>query len=416
VPALATHAIDFRTASYAGENTTAGPSGNADGGPQTADRTREGHFDVFEMGEVTGNQHGSADAIAAGDCAAIASAWSGGGYWRADAGADLTPPAGGVYGAEYVIDVARGTMFGVDALAIDGFRSAILHTAPGAVAPDLDSASAQANGRYAAQVAVDGALRTLEYADPVDAVSALFMATTLEGSYARSPALGARTDWIVTAPTKRWYVDPARVGDLAKAPFETSFVHSYTSGQMTSGGVVTERWASSYPYACTTVGAVGHARDGSAVPLAAVNSGGGADAAGRAANPALTPCLETSVLTFETSAGAGDIELPVSATGSRLTNATDPGAHVSRNFSGIELLPEAGSVSIDLAHDMTGAAVPSRALAAAANGDVLAGLPVLAFATTTWVNGNAAGVLANYGASAAVRSRVACTNAGGPCR
>jgi hypothetical protein len=60
--------------------------------------------------------------------------------------------------------------------------------------------------------------------------------------------------------------------------------------------------------------------------------------------------------------------------------------------------------------------VPSRALAAAANGDVLAGLPVLAFATTTWVNGNAAGVLANYGASAAVRSRVACTNAGGPCR
>ncbi|HEU4662907.1 MAG TPA: hypothetical protein VFS55_02625, partial [Dokdonella sp.] len=361
--------------------------------------------------------HGSADAVAAGDCAAIAAAWSPGGYWNENAAVDLAPPAGGLYGVEYVVDVARGTMFGVDAVAIDRFRSAPLHTAPGDAAPDLDSASAAADARYAALVVVDGAPRTLEYADPVDAVSALFMTSSLEGNYTRNPSIGARTDWIVTAPTKRWYVDPALAGGSAKAPFEVGFVQPYTSGQMSSNGVVTERWASAYPYACATVGAVGYGHDGIAVPLAAANSGGAVDGVGRAANPALTPCLETSVLTFATAADPAGIDLPLSATGSRLTNATDPGAHVSRNFTGIERLPSAGNLSLDLAHDMTGAPVPSRALAAASNGDVLSGLPVVAFAATTFVNAHVAdGVLANYAASAGVRSRVACVNAGGSCR
>jgi hypothetical protein len=419
IPAFSAHAIDFSDASYAGENTATGRTGNADGGPETADRTREGHFDVFEMGEVTGNAHGSADAIAAANCGAIAAAWSSGGYWSTDPDADLSPPAGGLYGIEYVVDVARGTMFGVDAVAIDGFRSTPLHTAPGDDAPDLDSASAEADGRYAALVVADGAPRTLEYADPVDAVSALFMAGSLEGNFTRSPSIGAETDWIVTAPTKRWYVDPAIAGNAAKPPFETSFIQHYTSGQMTSNGVVVETWASSFPYACANVAAVGYGRDGVAIPLGAANDGGSVDPpAPMAANPGLTPCLETSVLTFATSLDSANVPVPASAIGSQLTNATDPGAHVSQLLTGgVELLPSAGSVSLDLVHDMRGDVNPAHALAAASNGDVLLGLPVIAFSATTFVNGNVSdGVLANYGASAAVRSRVACVNAGGSCR
>ncbi|HEY6942663.1 hypothetical protein [Dokdonella sp.] len=417
VPAFVAHSIDFNGASYEGENAASGPTGNADGGPQTPDRMREGHFDVFEMGEVTGNLHGSADAVAHGDCAAIVAAWSPGGHWSAHADVDLAPPAGGLYGTEYVVDVARGTMFGIDAIAIDRFRSAPLHTAPGDAAPDLDSASAEPDSRYAALVIIDGAQRTLEYAHPVDAVSALFMAGALEGDFTRNPSIGARTDWIVTAPTKRWYVDPALTGGSAKPPFEASFVQSYTSGQMTSNGVVVDRWASAFPYACANVGAVAYGRDGVVVPLGAANDGGSAGLADTAANPALTPCLETSVLTFATAADPAGIELPVSATGSRLTNATDPGAHVSRNYAGIELLPSAGGLSLDLAHDLSGASISSHALPAASNGDVLTGLPLIAFSATTFVNGNVAdGVLANYAASAAVRSRVACVNAGNPCR
>ncbi|MGN6519466.1 MAG: hypothetical protein ACTHK2_08595 [Dokdonella sp.] len=417
VPALASRSIDFSGTSYAGENAPTGPTGHADGGPQSADRTREGHFDVFEMGEVTGNQHGSAQAIATGDCAAIAAAWAPGGAWDADPDADLGAPAGGLYGVEYVVDVARGTMFGVDAVAIDGFRAAPMHTAPGAAMPDLDSASAGADGRYAALVGVNGGPRTLQYERPVDAVSALFMAASLEGDYTRSESIGARTDWIVTAPTKRFYVDPALAGGAATPPFEVGFAHSYTSGQMTVHGGVVEQWASAYPYACANVAAVSYGRDGIALALAAANAGGGVDPTAAASNPALTPCLETSVLAFMTAPDSSGIDLPVSAIGSRLTNATDPGAHVSRNVSGIELLPAAGSLSLDLAHDMRGAPIASHALAAASNGDVLIGLPVVAFSATTFVNDHVSeGVLANYGASAKVRSRVACMNTGGACR
>jgi hypothetical protein len=419
VPALTAHTIDFSDASYAGENTATGRTGNADGGPETPDRTREGHFDVFEMGEVTGNAHGSADAIASANCGAITAAWSSGGYWSANADADLAPPAGGLYGIEYVVDVARGTMFGVDAVAIDGFRSAPLHTAPGDAAPDLDSASAQGDGRYAALVVADGAPRELDYDNPVDAVSALFMAGSLEGNFTRSASIGAKTDWIVTAPTKRWYVDPAIAGSTAKPPFEISFVRYYASGQMTSNGVVTETWASSFPYACSNVAAIGYGRDGVAIPLGAMDDGGPADPPPQTrANPGMTPCLETSVLTFATGVDSANFEVPASAIGSRLTNATDPGAHIAQVLiGGVELLPAAGSVSLDLVHDMQGNPNPAHALAAASNGDVLTGLPVIAFSATTFVNGNVSnGVLANYGASAAVRSRVACANGSGACR
>ena len=123
------------------------------------------------------------------------------------------------------------------------------------------------------------------------------------------------------------------------------------------------------------------------------------------------------MLTFATSLDSANVPVPASAIGSQLTNATDPGAHVSRNVAGIEDLPSAGGLSLDLAHDMSGRPIPSHALAAASNGDVLVGLPVIAFSATTFVNGSVSnGVLANYGASAAVRSRVACANAGGSCR
>jgi hypothetical protein len=417
--ASASRAIDFSDASYAGANALDAPTGNADGAPTTSDRTREGHFDVFEMGEVTGNAHGSLDAIAAADCAALAAAWGSGGYWAANPSADLGAPAGGIYGEEYVVNVARGTMFGVAPIAIDGFASAVQHGAPGASTPDLDSATPTADGRYEALVVADGTLRDLFYADPVDAVSALFMTDGLRGDFIHSASLGALTDWIVTAPTKRFYVDPARIGigHPAEAPFEHGFAQAYIGGRETVGGVTVDEWGSAFPYACEKTGATAYARDGSAIALGAFDSGGPVDGAPPEwSNPAVTPCLETSVFSFATLADSQNIPQPLSALGSELLNATD--GHSGRNFDlGTTLLPEAGSVFVDFAHDAGGTAVEAHRLAAAANGDVLVGLPVVAFAATTFVNGNVAdGVLSNYSGSVPVRGVVTCVNGAGACR
>ena len=88
---------DFRPFAYTGAN--------SDTGPQTLVRTREGHFDVIEMGEVTNATHGSLTAITHIDsgvpasCAQIVAAWANDGYWTADPTVDLAPPGGGLYGS-----------------------------------------------------------------------------------------------------------------------------------------------------------------------------------------------------------------------------------------------------------------------------------------------------------------------------
>ena len=424
VPSFAT--VDFSDASYAGEDTFTGPTGNADGGPTTADRTREGHFDVFEMGEVTGNAHQSLAAItsvngALANCALIEGAWSTGGYWQADPTADLSPPAGGLYGTEYIVDVADGTMYGIDAEAIDGFSDVVQNTAPGSPVPDLDSASAGADGLVEALVPANGVLLQLEYENPVDAVSALFMTGALHGDFIRDPSLGALTDWVVTAPTKRYYVDPVYVGQTAAAPFDKGFMQNYGGGQLTVGGVVTSEWGSSFPYACSNVGPIAYDRSGEFHPVGQMNDGGGVCNAGDVcpgspnSNVSLMPCLETSVLTFSTQLDPTNFAQPLSAFGSRLLDATDPGNHVSRVFdNGVDLLPPDGSMTLDLTVDAAGNAIASRKLTPAANGDVLAGLPVIAFAATRFVNASVTpGVLANYSGSTAIRGSVGCNNAEG---
>jgi hypothetical protein len=70
---------------------------------------------------------------------------------------------------------------------------------------------------------------TLDYARGIDAVSAVLMAESISNDYLVAAALGANTDWIVTFPTKRFYVDPALVGDIAGNPFEQTFREGHSN-------------------------------------------------------------------------------------------------------------------------------------------------------------------------------------------
>ncbi|MEO6689222.1 MAG: hypothetical protein ABIS07_04130, partial [Dokdonella sp.] len=392
VPALAptpgssnVHSVNFSTATFAGANLISGPTGLSDGGPTTPDRTREGHFDVIEMGTVTNASHGSLTAItptvgSPADCAHIASAWATGGYWASDATADLSPPSGGLYGTEFIINVAQGTMYATTAIAIDDFSNAPQHTQSGSPAPDLDSASRTAGGKVRALVFANGKALQLDYENPVDAVSALFMTDALDDSFYRSAGIGATSDWIVTAPTKRYYVDPALVSLTAKAPFDRSFVQGYTGAAMSMGGVTTEEWGGSFPFACDDVNATAFDSDGRSYSIGELNDGGPVNGGAGTSSPSLTPCLETSVLTFATHDVDFDgnaFSLPVSALGSSLLDAQDPGEHVSRIYGGVNDLPAAGHLHLDLSHSPSGNDIATRALAPAANGDVLHGLPVV---------------------------------------
>ncbi len=233
VPEIATlpeQSISFSTSSFDGS----GASGT-DGGPVTAGRVREGHIEVIEMGSVSG---ASAVAMAplrqdeedvwgdwAGgpptDCARLRDAWADGGYWATEPATDLAAPTGGLSGTAVIVNVGLGTVQGYVADALGGFHApgtGLRHTSPAALTPNLSSGTS-----LAALTWPSGRPFTTSFARGIDAVTAVFMASSIENDFWTTHALGARSEWVVTYPTKRFYTDPYYVGDAAQAPFPDVF-------------------------------------------------------------------------------------------------------------------------------------------------------------------------------------------------
>ncbi len=375
------HAI-FSSATYTGAN--------ADGGPATLARTLEGYAEVIEMGEVTNASHGTLDAIthdangAPASCAQVEAAWSApGGYWGQNPQTDLAPPGGGLYGAESIINVGEGLMYTINATAIDGFSKDIQHTGPGDAAPDLNTASKNASGSFSAFFAYGARLVQADYAKAEDAISALLMADSMSNEYVVDPGIGARSDWVLTAPTKRFYTDPALMAAgtvQARAPFDALFGSAF--GGTSCGSVGNQFW--SREELTTTSGVCFN---------------------GFCGQPPLPPalCYATSLLT---------VGSPSSSLGSNL---------VINGLTEIDLFYDsifkAGWMRLDFTTDNFGSLQFGHVLTSL-NGLKLPGLPALGFAAIDFVNANVTpGVLANYSGAYPHRAHVTCVDSAtqGPC-
>jgi hypothetical protein len=212
---------------------------NADGGPTGIDRAAEGHFEMIEMGTLldrdtnatTKKLYGSATAAThvlkdgkavPANCAQLNDAWaiknSVKGYWKADADAsgnisdiDIGRNSGGLFGGAAVINVGQGTMFSYNAKAIQGYDKnrdgKTLHHEPGDIRPNLNSGD-QNKATLFFGVPQDTAV-TLTYGTDrgVDAISATFMHEYTMNEFNQKANLLADSEWIVTFPTKNWYVD-----------------------------------------------------------------------------------------------------------------------------------------------------------------------------------------------------------------
>ena len=140
------HALTFGNVNYS--QGAYGMATGTDNGPTNLARTREGFFEIIEMGEVVDEATNSPKTLEAitpvngmpPGCAQVRNAWAAGGYWATNATTDLLPPAGGVYGAAGIVDVAMGTLYAFDATAIDGFSDVAQHSAPGDPEPNLSTA------------------------------------------------------------------------------------------------------------------------------------------------------------------------------------------------------------------------------------------------------------------------------------
>jgi len=220
----------------------------SDGGPQTIDRASEGYFEMIEMGTLTNEtahgeyfdnvKHvtvpariGSADAVthvidsngvqAPEDCEQLVDNWSTNpdGMWIDDNSLDIARNSGGLFGGAAIINVGNGTMFSYDAKAIQGFdksNDAHLHVRPGSSFPNLNDGDQ--NGATVFFGAPRNEARTFFYRRGVDAVSAVFMHEHSMNEFNIEPGLNAASEWVITFPTKNWYVDAARIDPIFDVP------------------------------------------------------------------------------------------------------------------------------------------------------------------------------------------------------
>ncbi len=334
-----------------------------DNGPTGLDRTREGYIEMIEMGVVTNATKGSLTSLThVGKvplaCGKLIAAWSPGGYWAgaggldAIAAVDMTTPTGGLFGAGSVINVSEGTIAAYDADAIDGFSTTVLHTNPGSLTPNLASANfvgaGQAAGGVTSYVFNNGVLVTSNFTFAIDAVSSVFTADHVYNEYVTDQLVGASSEWVVTFPTKRFYVDPAiNKTDTAYAPFENLFDET----------------------SCFAIGLSYYDREETA-PVGSIGF----------SPPPLTGatqlCYEAQAITFN-------------------QDGVEPG--VGSSILGSVLASNVDVYTsgwLDLSFPN---ATGTNTLPASIEGNVFMGLPVTGFLVTNYVNAHAApGVLGNY--------------------
>lgn len=368
------------------------------------ERTREGHLEMIEMGllqtgtlstqlaeEATHNSTGVPV-----NCNALVAAWtppSGG--WVVNGAANIDTPAGGLYGAGTIVDVASGTLHAYNADAIEGFYTntaepGFLHRNPGTIQPDLGDADNgtslinvnifTGNGTLVTQT-VPARDRTPTGAYSFDAVSLVYMHDAIYNEYVTEAAVGASSEWVITYPTKVAYVDVTSAA-LVRAPFTDPFRDNGSACEE----VTISYWNREEQEPGTVPGSV----DFSPPPPA-----------GAPNVPAF--CYEAQVVSFNQSqVGAGQ---PTSIFGStyasNINTATVTGATFTTGWARIifddPLTPGQQNVL-------------NNAVNQAAGGLAFAGLPVTGFWSANFVNRNVtAGVLANY--SGAYKHRASRANA-----
>ena len=219
-----------------------------DGGTQDDARMNEGHFEMIEMGVL--DEEGATGQVVAdfdpaawathtnvgdlwlpADCDALNDAWGTvvdaennvlvPGDWKQDKALAMLPPSGGLFGGATVVNVYKGFAASYEADAINGWnRSGFiqgsivsLHTEPGSLVPNLNSGDILTSVVFSDQ----GIPLSSDLDRSVDAVSYLFMHDSLMNEYVTDKEQFSKTEWVLTFPTKRFYVESTPV----LAPFTT---------------------------------------------------------------------------------------------------------------------------------------------------------------------------------------------------
>lgn len=161
----------------------------------TLDRTREGYVEMIEMAVLTGDARAATTHNSAGvpmNCAAM----------RANASPAVAAPSGGLWGTLTLINVNNGQDFTLDAVALSELSTRPFYRAASDPYPDLNAQEIDP----VSTVVANGRLYRSAWSRPVDAVSALLMASEMVGEYVLDTASASQTDLILLAPTRHFYM------------------------------------------------------------------------------------------------------------------------------------------------------------------------------------------------------------------
>jgi hypothetical protein len=187
-----------------------------DAAGNSLDRTREGYVEIIEMGDIragTVSEDGVTHANGVNNIPTCT------GLTDAVIQANTELGSGGLFGGITLINVHRGGAYSADAIALEAFRTVppAIWNPPGSVLPDLTQALPPT-----ATVFTGGAAATYPFAAGIDAVSAVLMHNQLMNEIVLDTLTNSGTDWVVTFPTKRFYV----TATSASPPFQRNFVSS----------------------------------------------------------------------------------------------------------------------------------------------------------------------------------------------
>lgn len=352
---LPTGGASFVNYAYGGTNTeqdagvipdpTLGLTGDFE--DKTLDRTREGYFEIIEMGEIVA---GSALETAVthvngvpANCA-VANALTAG-----TAAAAMLPPTGGLMGNASLMNVAAGTDASFDPVALSAFSNAVIWDLPGSIKPDMTSVAPKTSIVFKAGAAVTSTWNRGVAGSAADPVTAVLMHDRLMNDFVLDTATLSGTDWVITMPTKRHYVS------VDSTPFTRDSLTPYSAATRFAAGGACEAFSLSYF----------NREEGSpSTPTASVSP----------LPPGVTGsalCWESTILTFNNSDVLGSTNKVNQAVDSAYQNGW---ARITFNGA---------------ANTMTDSV----------EGHTYIGLPTVGFMVQDFVNGNVGGVLSNYGGS-----------------
>lgn len=194
----------------------------------TLDRTREGYIEVFEMASLTGaaatNVTHTGLGLAPPNCAAMRS--TDGVTAPAALAGNALAPTGGVYGQATLINVGNGSDFTYVADALDLYAITAYYFGVGTANPTLGGAQVSPNSSI---LIANGIAYSEDFAAGLSlgsagarTVASVFMHSSVLNDYVIDTGTRSNTDWVLTFPIKREFVNATTAGDPFTAVMTTA--------------------------------------------------------------------------------------------------------------------------------------------------------------------------------------------------